>query len=255
MEKHTDPLLIDQLDNLRSGETMTGFPGNLHSDKIVAAEWEYLKLAVETVHYAGVTDSVVSVRKRLTASSSGSMQPQLTIVRSMFQNSLRIAAILIAFLGVVAIYKYQSVTASSIYQHYYTSYDLGTVRGNGTKDTLEEAYKSKDWNKVVTLYNQESSKTAKYYFLAGMADLELHQYQVAIEQFEAVLAENVKNKDHYFKDEAEYFLAFSYLMNGESGKAVRLLATIKQNKDHLYYPLTAQMSTLDLKIMDMKSKN
>jgi hypothetical protein len=255
MEKHTDHLLIDQLDSLRSEESLTGFPGYSGQDKALAAEWEYLKLAVETIQYAAVTDSVVAARKGMTTSSSGSVKPQGAIVRSLFQNSLRVAAILIAFLGVVAIYKYQSVTATSIYQHYYTSYDLGTVRGNGPTDTLEEAYKSKDWNKVVNLYNQEDAKTAKYYFLAGMADLELHQYGVAIEQFEAVLAENVKNKDHYFKDEAEYFLAFSYLMNGESGKAVRLLATIKQNKDHLYYPMANQMSSLDLKIMDMKSKN
>jgi hypothetical protein len=182
-------------------------------------------------------------------------QRRNTIVGIMSKNSLRIAALGMAFLGFMAMYKYHSVTAKSLYQNYYSSYDLGTARGNGNRDTLEEAYRSKDWNKVVNLYNEESAKTAKYYFLAGMADLELHQYQIASEQFEAVLAENARNHDHYFKDEAEYFLAFSYLMNGESGKAIQLLATIRKNKDHMYSALANQMSTLDLKILEAKSKN
>ena len=181
-------------------------------------------------------------------------------VRSLFKNKLRMGAILAVILVVAVLYKYSSVNAESIYDRYYTSYDLGTMRGNGTMDTLQEAYKleeafkNKNWSKVATLYNEESARSAKYYFLAGMADLELHQYQVAVEQFEAVLSENAKNHNTYFKDEAEYFLAFGYLMNNESGKAIRLLANIRQNKEHQYYPMANQISGIDMKILGLKSK-
>ncbi|MDP4131319.1 MAG: hypothetical protein Q8918_07405 [Bacteroidota bacterium] len=182
------------------------------------------------------------------------VKPQGTMASVPSKNNLRIAALVLALLGLMVIYKYHSVDAKSIYQDHFTSYDLGTARGNGTRDSLEEAYRSRDWHKVVTLYNSEASKTAKYYFLAGMADLELQQYQIASEQFEAVLAENARNHDHYFKDEAEYFLAFSYLMNGNSDKAVRLLGMIRKNKDQLYSAMAGQISAIDLKIMDMKNK-
>lgn len=181
-------------------------------------------------------------------------------VRSIFKSKLRMGVILAVILAVAILYKYSSVNAKTIYDRYYTSYDLGTMRGNGTSDTLqeayrlEEAYKNKNWSKVASLYNQESARTAKYYFLAGMADLELHQYQVAVEQFEAVLSENEKNHNTYFKDEAEYFLAFGYLMNNESGKAVRLLANIRQNKEHQYYPMANQISGVDMKILGLKSR-
>ncbi len=181
-------------------------------------------------------------------------------VRSFFKSKLRMGVILAVILAVAVLYKFSSVNAKTIYDRYYTSYDLGTMRGNGTSDTLqeayrlEEAYKNKNWSKVASLYNQESARTAKYYFLAGMADLELHQYQVAVEQFEAVLSENEKNHNTYFKDEAEYFLAFGYLMNNESGKAVRLLANIRQNKEHQYYPMANQISGVDMKILGLKSR-
>lgn len=198
-------------------------------------------------------NSVISIRRQHTAPFAAS-KPKGAVLGIISRNSLRICALGMALLGCMAIYKYYSVTARALYQNYYSSYDLGTTRGTGPSDTLEEAYKSKDWNKVVRLYNEESAKTAKYYFLAGMADLELHQYQIAEEQFQAVLAENAKNHDRYFKDEAEYFLAFSYLMNGESGKAVRLLSTIRKNKDHFYSALANQMSSIDLSILNMKSK-
>ncbi len=198
-------------------------------------------------------DSVICIRGQHKAPFAAS-KPKGAVAGIMSRNSLRIGALGMALLGCVAMYKYYSVTAKGIYQNYYSAYDLGTTRGTGSTDTLEEAYKSKDWNKVARLYNEESAKTAKYYFLAGMADLELHQYQIAEEQFQAVLAENAKKHDRYFKDEAEYFLAFSYLMNGESDKAVRLLSTIRKNKDHFYSALANQMSTLDLSILNMKSK-
>ena len=182
------------------------------------------------------------------------VKPRGTMLSALAKNNLRIAALVMALLGFIAICKYHSVDAKSIYQEHFTSYDLGTARGNGTLDSLEEAYRSQDWRKVVNLYNSESSKTAKYYFLAGMADLELHQYQIASEQFEAVLDENARNHNRYFNDEAEYFLAFSYLMNGNSDKAVRLLARIRKNKDQLYSAMAGQISAIDLKILDMKNK-
>ena len=176
------------------------------------------------------------------------------MLRSVFKSGLRIAAMLAAILVAACVYKYCSVNAKTVFDRYYASYDLSTVRGDGIRDSLEEAYKNKDWNKVVGLSNNESSQNAKYYFLAGMADLELHQYPVAIEQFEAVLSENAIKHDNYFKDEAEYFLAFSYLMNNQSGKALQLLSKIRQNKNHLYYPSADQMSEIDLKILGLKSK-
>lgn len=174
--------------------------------------------------------------------------------RSIFEYRLRIVLGLVFLLGIAAVYKYHSVNARSIAAQYDISYELNTTRGAGSPDTLEEAFKNKDWNKVVRLYNHEATKTAKYFFLAGIADLNLKQYPVAIEQFEGVLAENAKNHNSYFKDEAEYFLAFSYLMNDESGKALQLLAKIKQNKDHMYFPLTNELSSVDLKILAMKSR-
>jgi hypothetical protein len=254
MEKQNNPLIIDHFDKTLSGETPGGLPEALKADKNAAAEWEYLKLAVEAVQYAAIHDRVQSVRAAHAISSSKAGKPQGAIVRSIFKNGLRIAAMLVVTLGVASAYKYSSVNAKTVFNKYYTSYDLGTVRGDGTRDSLEEAYKNKDWKKVVGLYNNEASRNAKYYFLAGMADLELHQYPVAIEQFEAVLSENAKNHDNYFKDEAEYFLAFSYLMNNQSGKALQLLSKIRGNKDHLYYPSAEQMSEIDLKILDLKSK-
>jgi hypothetical protein len=253
MEQQNNPAIIDHFDKMFSGEAPAGLPKALHADKNAVAEWEYLKLAIDAVQYAAIHDRVDSIRKAYAVSSSEALKPQGAVVRSIFKSGLRIAAMLVVILGVASVYKYSSVNGKTVFDKYYESYDLGTVRGDGITDSLEVAYKNKDWKKVVGLYNNESSKNAKYFFLAGMADLELHQYPVAIEQFEAVLSENARNHDNYFKDEAEYFLAFSYLMNNESGKAVQLLSKIRQNKDHLYYPSAERMSGIDLKILSLKS--
>jgi tetratricopeptide (TPR) repeat protein len=254
MKQHNELLLIDELDRMLSGEALTDLQDTLRSDKGAAAEWEYLKLAVEAVEYAAIYDRVDAIRKNFDRSAAVETKPQGAVVRSIVRTGLRIAAVLIVFLGVATIYKYSTVSSKSMYNEYYSPYTLGTVRGHTDKNALEEAYKNKDWKAVIDQFNLEAVRNSKSYFLAGMAEMELHHYPEAVRHFESVLAENEKNHDNFFQDETEYYLAMAYLMNKESDKGVTLLNQIRQNKNHLYYPLAKQISGVDLKIIDIKEK-
>jgi tetratricopeptide (TPR) repeat protein len=254
MEPQNELLLIDQLDKMHAGEAPARLSETLAADKHAVTAWEYLKRAVEAVEYTAICDRVNAVRRSFAVVSAAQIKPQGAVVRSLFRSSLRIAAAGILFLGLATIYKYSTVTGTSLYKEYYSSYTLGTLRGNAAPDVLEEAYKNRNWRAVVNGFNEASSKTSKSYFLAGMAEMELHHYRQAIIHFEFMLSLNGKNKDNFFQDEAEYYLAMSYLMNNETEKGVALLRKIRGNKDHLYYPLANQISGIDLKIIDIKIK-
>ena len=89
-------------------------------------------------------------------------------------------------------------------------------------------------------------------FLAGMADLELKRYNDAIEHFEQVIAVNAQSGSDYFQDEAQYYLAISWLAKDKVNEALPILEKIRADKNHLYHDKVEQMSFLDLRLVQYK---
>jgi hypothetical protein len=248
-------LLIDRLDGALSAEESARADELIRSDKGAAAEWEYLKMVVEAIELNAIREQVVSARRSFKASPasiSGSMGEGR--VRLMYKTSLRIAAVLILLLGVSIIYRYSTVSNTSLYHQYFTDYRLNTLRGEGNHNAIEEAYRNKNWNEVLAGFNQESAKSNKTYFLAGMAALELQKYAEAASCFESILDANAKSGNSYFEDEGEYYLALACLMNHQTDKGIFLLKKIRGNKNQLYYPLARRIPSTDLKIIELKNE-
>jgi hypothetical protein len=247
-------LLIDHLDKNLSADDAMQVEARIRSDKALASEWEFLKMAVEAVELAAIREQVMSTRKSFEAVSLPAAQPAEGMVRRMYKTALRIAAVLILLTGISLFYKYNTVNNDSLYRQYFTDYTLNTSRGQDTPDALEEAYRHQNWNEVMATFNQESGKTSRSYFLAGMASLKLQNYAAAVADFEHILTGNTKSGERYFQDEAEYYLALAYLMDHQTEKGVSLLNLIRANKDHAYYPLAAKIPSTDLKIITLKNK-
>jgi tetratricopeptide (TPR) repeat protein len=263
MSSTNQQLLIDHLDSTLTGKGFPDMEQLIRNDRIVAEEWQYLHLAVEAVQEAALFEQVGAVKKQwMAVQSNGTLKlhptnafkSDKTKVIGMYKNIARIAACIIVLAGGASIYKYTSTNSSAIYQQYYSSYDLNTTRSAVPSDPMEQAYSDKNWAQVITLFNTAKEKTNQSYFLTGMANLELKNYADAIEKFHQVLAENTRSGSDLFQDEAEYYLAMSYLANNEADLAMPLLDKIKADKDHIYHQVVAKMSSLDLHIIDYKAK-
>jgi tetratricopeptide (TPR) repeat protein len=254
MLQNNELLLIDYLDKNLSPEETAQVDSLIRNDKQVATEWEYLKMAVEAVELEAIREQVLNVRQSFKTHPAPVVKSSRAVLRNMYKTGLRIAAILILLLGISLFYKYNTVNNIFVYHQYFADYTLNTSRGENIQNALDEAYRNKNWNGVMAAFNQESVKTNKTYFLAGMAALELKKYPEAVSYFEFILDANAKSADRYFQDEAEYYLALAYLMNKQTDKGVSLLNKIRENKNHLYYPLARQISSTDLKIIELKGR-
>ncbi len=255
MLQNNELLLIDHLDKNLSPEKTAQVDTLIRNDKQVATDWEYLKMAVEAVELGAIHDQVASVRQLYKVNPiGGGTKSSGGVVRTMYKTGLRIAAILILLMGLSIFYKYSTVNSTSVYHQYFTDYTLSTPRGESNQNALDIAYRIKNWNGVTVAFNQESNKTNKSYFLAGMAAMELQKYPEAVSHFEHIMATNAKSGDNYFQDEAEYYLALAYLMSQQTDKGVDLLNHIRENKNQLYNPLARQISSTDLKIIELKNK-
>ena len=252
MLQNQTQLLIDRLDESRQGKGSSETEPLPIPDAEIAREWRYLNLAVDAVQEAGLYDQVGVVKSTWQTQQLAGTKPAGAVIHSIYRKVLRAASVILIISGGAALYKYTTTDAIGVYSKYYPSYSLNTSRSAGTEEAIDQAYTHKNWAEVVALCNTSKEKNNKHYFLAGMADLELKKYDDAIAKFQHIIAANALSGGDYFQDEAEFYLAMSWLGRGDANEAVPLLEKIKANKSHLYHDVVVKMSSLDLRIIQYK---
>jgi hypothetical protein len=210
-------------------------------------EAEYEKLAIDTIRLNVINQKVSTVRRSI------ENKPEKAVVRSIYKNALRIAAVLILLIGSASIYKYVATNDQSVYNKLFINYELTNTRGEQARESETEAYKNGNWNEVVTIYHSGNNKSAKNTFLAAMSEMQLNHFPQAISLFEEIL--NAKSNDSSFQEETEFYLSLAYLMNHQELRGLSLMNKIKADTNHTYFPLAAKLSGIDMKIIELKNKN
>jgi tetratricopeptide (TPR) repeat protein len=240
--------LIDRFDENFAGGLYTDTENLAGNDAETLQELSYLRVAVDAVKDAGLHEKVSVVR----ASWKEAIKPSGGVVRSINRYSLRAAAIILIVASSTAIYKYASVSSNGLYDRYYSSYSLHTTRGEGAARPIEQAYEARDWQTVISLAATAKQGDNQTDFLAGIAGLELKKYDDAITHFEQVIAVNAHAGTTYYQDEAEYYLAISWLAMKNVNEAMPILEKIKADPQHKYHDRVAKMSFFDLRLVQYK---
>jgi len=254
MESRYEHLLVNYLDRTLEESEMREIEELIHNDMEVRNQWQFMQLAVQAVEYAALNDQVAAVKDQFRA-----IHPLEVIseprkgVRVMMRNVYKVAACLLFLVIAAAGYKYISTSATQVYKESFIPYTLGTSRGSSAINDIEQAYRNQNWKQVLTAFDNATEKDNKTLFLAGMANMHLQQYAAADKLFEQVLAHNAQTGDDYFQDEAQYYLAMSYLANNQTKEAITILQQIRTNKNHLYNRQASQISSTDLRILAFKS--
>ncbi len=245
-------ILIDFLDHQLNEEDSNQVESMIQNNKAVEGELLFLKLAIDTVRMNSINNKVLEIRNSLSNNRDKTHKPTNTVVRNLYKISIRVAAIFILLFSIATLYKYISVNNLSVYKKQFAGYELSNTRGPESREPETEAYRNKNWNEVLTVYQRENNKSNKSSFLAAMAEMELKQFPQAVHLFENILNNNNKTGDSSFQEETEYYLSLAYLMNHEENKSVLLLDKIKADTSHTYYPLASKLSSIDLKIIELK---
>ena len=209
---------------------------------------DYLTFLVDIIR----TSDIYDVEQLKSEAKDIIIRGQYISVRNLYKISLRVAAVIILFLCLATIYKYSSVSNQSFYNKQFSGYELGNTRGVESHDPEADAYRNNKWNDVISIYNAGINKSNQQSFLAAMAEMQLNHFQNAVIIFEGLL--NSKTSDVAYVDECEYYLSLAYLMNNEGDKAIQMINKIKANPNHTYYPVVTKLSSIDLKIIELKNK-
>jgi hypothetical protein len=245
-------ILVDYLDKQLSPDMNAQVARELKEDRQAASALHYLQLAVDTVRQESIREQVAGVRKSFENNLTQTSKKTKGVVYSFYKTSLRIAAVLIFLAGMTFLYKYITVSSQSLYDKQFTAYELSNTRGQADTNTLEEAYENKNWREVGRIYQNETVISNKSAFLAGMAEMQQNQIPQAVSVFENLLARMKTTRDDSFKEETQYYLLLAYLKNNEVNKSLEMINVIKADPNHTYYPMVSRLSTIDLKIIELK---
>jgi tetratricopeptide (TPR) repeat protein len=256
--------LVDHLDENLSGSSPDSLERLIADNPEAAQEWYYLNLAIDAVKDHGLYEEVAAIREswkleETTDSHYQAPTQQLppikvsgAIVRSFNRYGLRAAAIILVVMSSTILYKYLSISSASLYDQYYSGYAMNTARGSGSEQPIEQAFNAKDWNTVISLAATSKEKDNQTEFLAGMASLEEKRFDDAITHFEQIIAVNTHAGTDVYQDEAEYYLAISWLAVKKVNQAMPILEKIKADTHHQYHDKVAKMSFFDLRLAQYK---
>lgn len=245
-------ILIQYLDGELSLADQQKITKQLSEDPSLANELENLQLALEAVKMYGVQERVKSVHKEMMLE----LQPRAKVMssqRKILRYSISIAAGALLIAGLFFAYNFFTLSKEKVFASNYHTYELPTFRdsSSGDQSSIERAFRNKGFGEVVNL-PKKGDYTIKEHFLRGISFLEIQNNTSAVNEFRSVLDSNMSAGTSFFEDEAEYYLALTYLRDGNYKIAYKLLSLIKNNPDHLYHEMVTAKLMRQVKMLSWK---
>jgi tetratricopeptide (TPR) repeat protein len=233
---HRSEKLVQYLDGELSGPEKEILEKQLAEDPGLKGELESLQEAREAVKLYGLQQKVAGIHPQMMRELQPAVR-KMSTSRRILRYGIAVAASVVLIAGGIIGYTLVNLSSGKVFASHFHAYELGTVRGEDTLQIspVEKAYREKDYKKTVELYAQSPDVPVKETFLAGMSYLELGDNTKAIDEFKEVLADNEKTKSGLFKDDAEYFLALTYIRNRDYDYALDLMRSIRDNPEHIYH--------------------
>lgn len=245
-------ILVQYLDGELSSVDAQKVEKQLSENPSLANELENLQLAREAVKMYGVRERVKSVHKEMMKE----LQPGVKAMsrqRKILRYSISIAAAILLIAGLFFAYNFFTLSKEKVFASNYHTYELPTFRdsSSGDQSSIEKAFREKEFGKVVNV-QKAGDYTIKEHFLRGISFLEIQNNASAVNEFRSVVDSNRAAGTSFFEDEAEYYLALTYLRGGNYKTAYRLLRLIKNNPDHLYYDMVTAKLMRQVKMLSWK---
>ena len=243
--------LIQYLDGDLTGSELEGFEKLLSENEGLQHELENLTLAKMAVRSYGLKSQVASVHQEMIQTLKSQSKPSEGKIYPFIRSTLKYAASIFLVLFSIGIYLYISTSSTKLYNENYRPYKLSIARGEPTSSNLETAFNSNNYELVISTFKTLTNPTNKDYFLTAKAYLSTHQLEKAVQAFKQVI--NAPAPNSAFKDDADFYLALTYLENNEPVKAKPIFEKIYSDRDHLYHDRVSYWTLLKLKLLALTS--
>ncbi|MCC6287635.1 MAG: hypothetical protein IT249_07100 [Chitinophagaceae bacterium] len=245
-------LIEKYIDGSVNDEEKTIVEELLNNNADLQEEYEYMRMAVESVKIAALHKQVGNIAE---AYKEGKNNTTVTNskpakVRSMGFYAMRAAAAIVVVSASYIAIQYATITPDKLYASAFEDYNPSITRGVSKGTDIEQLYKMGNWDGVLSAVSNESLPKEK--FLAGVSALQLNKADVAADYFNQVIETNKTLSEKPYTQESEFYLALALIRLQNYDAAKKLVNTIKANPEHAYYNQAKKISTFKTTLLSFK---
>ena len=263
MDNLSDIERAERIDRYLAGKLSTeeaqAFENTLAQDQEFRQEYENIKMVRALAQDYGLREEVRSIRQSMrremakeTTATPTSEPPTLVdttpsepdnvrpLFRPLSAYAGRIAAGVAVLLVGFIMFQYATLSNEDLYAEKVMPYQIAASRSVEVPDAtrenrLEQQYRSQQLDEVMDTYEQMDNPSLMAMFLAGNAYLQEGQTDQAIDAFNKIVVINGSQGINRFEEDAQYYLALSYLKADRLADALPLLEEINDNPEHSYH--------------------
>lgn len=230
MSDNTEQLIEDYLLNRLNPQQRMEFENRLSNDKQLSQQLKLRQLAFKGARSAGrdrLKKRLQNIHKDVNV-----ITPPAKVRRLWPMIASIAAAIALLIVGGTLFFSGSGSSPQELYAQNYQAYPLSLASRGGEKELqlaqANQLYKNKDYQAALPIIETlltTDSKNARLLLGAGICNLELERLEQARSHFLAIIAAN----DLRLQDTARWYLALSYLKDGQVAPARAQLETIVKN--------------------------
>ena len=235
-----DQILDEIIMGISSEEKLADFVSEYTSDDLIN-ELQAHKAAAAAIQRNAVISQVSLVHqsffeRRKGFSNADGSHTAAKVVKRNFKFWWSAAAILIVLPALAFMFIYVTNSPARLFASQYQTYRMNVDRSSGivNSEPLAKDYQLKKYNDVVNDYRGLSSPTVTDKMITAFAYMELNNYEAAIPLLEGVIRSNVMTGEKLYQDEAEYYLALSYLKSKQVEQSYQLFKKIYVDDAHTF---------------------
>ena len=231
-----DEQLVLYLDGSLEGAEKAALERLLETDPAVQAAYGRLQEARAAVQYYGIQQQVAALHGGMMRELRGGNH-RGAAVRKMFRYGMAAAASLLLILGTYLGYQFFRLSPDRVFSAHYRHYEAVTMRGNNVTENrdLLVAYQNGRYQEVTGRVDTMQRPSQQERFLGAMSAMESRDDTRAIRWLQEIISVNQRAPEPLLNDEAEYYLALTYIRNKDFDFALTLLEKIKDDPGHTYH--------------------
>jgi tetratricopeptide (TPR) repeat protein len=251
---------IEKLDKYLSGELPASEMGaineRLKTDLAMQQEINLLRTLQETIRKEAIRQKVKFLQTQFLNHNpiEEGKGEKVVPIKHNVRWTLRIAAsFLIAALG-YGIYQFSTTHADGLYRTNFVSYKLPVLRGaEEDYSLLDSLYHAQQYEAVISKFAEVNNPQPHDNFLAAMSFMQIGDFAKAQTALKVLVKRNNENDTRFFEQEAEYYLALTYIQTNNIDSAIFLFEKIKEDRKHLYHYNVSNTDVWRLRILRVKS--
>jgi hypothetical protein len=223
-----DEALMRYLDGEMDQTEKETFESKLQKDITLKERLESLRVAIASVRQYGTVEKVRSIHSEMMQElSSVHKETKVVPMKRMVRYSLAIAASIIIILVGVNLFTSTQLSSNKLYNEAFVDYDASVARGNESQTEIERLYQDRSYTNVIEK-GKLQNVSQKDSLLVGLSFLKTNKLPDAINLLRSISIQNPVRQD------AEFYLALSYLKNKNYNEALDLMQQIHSNPNHVY---------------------